>query len=145
MILYIYLKLSISLICFIVLSCLIANILLLLWLPVCLFQLMMGILFSILLFIVALWVLYSIVLLLDLISVLQWTVCQVLHVPTTIHWQEIKRILRYLKATSSLGISLSQSIDLALTYYTNADWANCLDDRRSTSSYYVFLGGNLVS
>jgi hypothetical protein len=29
--------------------------------------------------------------------------------------------------------------------YTDADWAGCPDTRRSTSSYTVFLGANLVS
>lgn len=32
-----------------------------------------------------------------------------------------------------------------LTAYTNADWVGCPDTRKSTFSYCVFLGANLVS
>lgn len=71
--------------------------------------------------------------------------CQFLHAPTTTHWNLVKRILRYLKTTSQLGLSLSASSPFSLTSYTDVDWANCPDDRRSTSGYCVFLGPNLIS
>ena len=29
--------------------------------------------------------------------------------------------------------------------YSDADWAGAIDDRRSTSGYFIFVGGNLVT
>lgn len=72
-------------------------------------------------------------------------VCQFLHAQTTSHWNLVKRILRYLKSSYTLGLSFTNSGPLALTCYTDADWASYPDDRRSTSGYCVFLGDNLIS
>ena len=36
-------------------------------------------------------------------------------------------------------------LDLHLEGFSNADWACNVDDRRSTTNYCVFLGGNLVT
>lgn len=71
--------------------------------------------------------------------------CQFLRAPTTAHWNLVKRILWYLKKTSDLGLSFTSSGPYSLSCYTDADWANFLDDHRSTSDYCVFLGDNLIS
>ncbi|XP_038882213.1 uncharacterized mitochondrial protein AtMg00810-like [Benincasa hispida] len=71
--------------------------------------------------------------------------CQFMHASTFSHFQAAKRLLRYLKGTVNHGILLTKSYVLALTCYTNADWTSYLDDRRSTSGFYLFLGSNLIS
>ena len=68
-----------------------------------------------------------------------------MHHPSNIHWQAIKRILRYLKGTSHFGLFLQPSYDFNITCYTDADWASCPDDKCSTSGYCLFLASNLVS
>ena len=64
--------------------------------------------------------------------------------PTTSHLQAAKRILRYLKGTTTHGLSIHASPSWSLQGYTNADWASCPDDRRSTSGFF-FFGTNLIS
>lgn len=69
---------------------------------------------------------------------------QFLHSPTTLHWKACKRLLRYLKGTSSFGLEFSPASSLALECFSDADWAGSTDDMRSTGGHCVFLGGNLV-
>ncbi|KAH9717402.1 retrovirus-related pol polyprotein from transposon RE2 [Citrus sinensis] len=56
-----------------------------------------------------------------------------------------KRVLRYLKSTMNMCLKLKKSEYFDLVAYPDADWANDLDDRRSISGYFVFLGGNLIA
>jgi Reverse transcriptase (RNA-dependent DNA polymerase) len=65
--------------------------------------------------------------------------------PTDAHWQLVKRILRYVKGTLSHGLHFTSATDLALHAYYDVDWAGCLDDRRSTTGFAIFLGPNLIS
>ena len=60
------------------------------------------------------------------------------------HWTAVKRILRYLKGTTSLGLTFSRG-QSKLLGYCDSDWANNPDDRKSVSGY-VFLraGGPIV-
>jgi hypothetical protein len=72
-------------------------------------------------------------------------VCQLLSQPTTAHYEAVKRTLRYLKGTVSIGLLIQKAPSTLLNIYTDADWAWCPDDWRFTSGYTIFLGPNLVS
>jgi histone deacetylase 1/2 len=72
-------------------------------------------------------------------------VCQFLHVPTTSHWSAVKRILRYIRGTMNLGLKIAPSKSMMISGFSDADWAGCIDDRRSTGGFAVYLGSNLVS
>ncbi|WMV51321.1 hypothetical protein MTR67_044706 [Solanum verrucosum] len=65
--------------------------------------------------------------------------------PTTTHWQALKRVLRYLKATIYHGLHPKRDSPLMLRAFSDADWAGNLDDRSSTSAYIVYLGSNPIS
>jgi len=70
---------------------------------------------------------------------------QFMHVPTDEHWKVVKRVLRYLKETTSSGLHIIHSSDSNLYMYADADWAGDPNDRISTSSYILFFGPNPVS
>jgi hypothetical protein len=72
-------------------------------------------------------------------------VCQFMHKPSKLHWQAVKRILRYIKHTVSHGLLLTRLNISTLEAFSDADWARCPDDRKSTGGYCVFLGYNLIS
>ena len=66
---------------------------------------------------------------------------------TSEHWQAAKRLLRYLQGTKHLGIKFGgdKSQDLKLVGYSDADWANDKDTRRSTTGYAFLLNGAVIS
>lgn len=72
-------------------------------------------------------------------------ICQYLHCPTTVHWTAAKRVLRYVKHTLHLGLKICRSKSSFVTGFSNADMAGCVDDRRSTGGFAIFLGRNLIS
>nr|XP_045086327.1 uncharacterized mitochondrial protein AtMg00810-like [Aegilops tauschii subsp. strangulata] len=71
-------------------------------------------------------------------------VCQYLHAPTDVHRSAVKRILRYVRLTVSFGLHLRPSSSGVISAFSDADWAGCPDDRRSTGGHAVFLGPNLI-
>jgi histone deacetylase 1/2 len=72
-------------------------------------------------------------------------VCQFLSRPTETHWEAVKRILRYFKGTLQVGLQFRRSSSSCISIFTDADWAGCPDDRRSTSGFAMFVGPNLIS
>jgi hypothetical protein len=68
-----------------------------------------------------------------------------MHDPRKPHLTTMKHTLRYLRGTLDYGLHLRCSTSSELIVYTDVYWAGCLDTRRSTSGYVVFLGVNLVS
>jgi hypothetical protein len=72
-------------------------------------------------------------------------VCLHMHDPQEPHLTALRRLLCYLRGTLDYGLLLYRASSTDLVVYTDADWAGCLDTRRSTSGYAVFLGDNLVS
>jgi hypothetical protein len=72
-------------------------------------------------------------------------VSQFMHDPRKAHMDAVERILRYLKSNPGKGILFSNHGNLKVEGYTDADWAGSKNDRRSTSGYFTFVGGNLVT
>nr|XP_015639159.1 uncharacterized protein LOC107281082 [Oryza sativa Japonica Group] len=72
-------------------------------------------------------------------------VCLFMHDPREPHLALVKRILRYVKGSLSIGLHIGSGPIQSLTAYSDADWAGCPNSRRSTSGYCVYLGDNLVS
>ncbi|KAJ9544430.1 LOW QUALITY PROTEIN: hypothetical protein OSB04_024137 [Centaurea solstitialis] len=65
--------------------------------------------------------------------------------PKESHLSAVKRILRYLKKTPSLGLWYPLYSVFDLLAYTDSDYGGCQVDRKSTSGSCQFLGGKLVS
>jgi hypothetical protein len=72
-------------------------------------------------------------------------VSQFMHNPREVHLLAADRILQYLKGTPGRGILFKRNGNATLEAYTDADYAGSVIDRRSTTGYCTFLGGNLVT
>src|SRR5262249_43169856 len=72
-------------------------------------------------------------------------VSQFMSAPTVKHWKALEQILCYLKRTPRLGILYSNHGHTRMECLSDADWAGSKSDKRSTTGYCVFIGGNLVS
>jgi hypothetical protein len=65
--------------------------------------------------------------------------------PTEMHLQAAKRVLRYVKGTSSLGVFYKKEGNQELLGYTDSDYAGDQNDRKSTSGYVFLMSSGAVS
>ena len=67
--------------------------------------------------------------------------------PHTSHFNALKRVLRYLRGTTDQTLTYTGTSDPTplLVGYTDSDWANNQDDRRSVTGYVFTLSGGPIS
>ena len=65
--------------------------------------------------------------------------------PKKCHWEAACGILRYIKNAPKLGLFYKKNNHTNIVGYSDADYASLKIDRRSTSSYCTFVGGNLMT
>jgi hypothetical protein len=65
--------------------------------------------------------------------------------PKEIHLRVVKRVMRYLVNTPKFGLWYPRGSTFDLIGYSDADYARCKVDRKSTSGTCQFLGRSLVS
>ena len=65
--------------------------------------------------------------------------------PTELHQQVVKRVLRYIKGTTELGISYQRGEEEKLAAYTDSNYAGDTEDRKSTSGYAFLLSSGAVA
>jgi len=73
------------------------------------------------------------------------SLCQFPDTPGRQHWTSAKRVLRYLKGSSSSGLFFQADQPPILTAFSDSDWAGDKDTRKSTTGYTVMMSGCAIS
>ena len=73
------------------------------------------------------------------ISFIVSNLSQFLSNPGRDHWVAAKRVLRYLKGSSDLGLAFVKSENFQVSGFTDSDWGSNPDDRRSVSGFCFSL------
>ena len=61
------------------------------------------------------------------------------------HWRAAKKVMRYLQETKDYMLMYRQTENLDLVGYSEADFASCVDSRKSTSGYIFIMAGGAIS
>lgn len=65
--------------------------------------------------------------------------------PTERHWQAVLQIIKYLLGTKDLSLTFEREPDFDLSVYTDSNYAEKPDDRRSVSGVAVTLGKSTIA
>ena len=71
--------------------------------------------------------------------------CTTRNDPTGRHWQAVLQIIQYLLGTKDLSLTYERGPDFTLSVYTDANFVEKADDRRSVSGVVVTLDSATVS
>ena len=67
------------------------------------------------------------------------------HNPVARYWKTVRKIIAYLKAAKNLGVVFRRGGDLKLSLFSDGDYADRCNDRRSVSDVAVMLENTAVS
>lgn len=65
--------------------------------------------------------------------------------PGSQHWKAAKKVLRYLQGTKDLMLTYQRTSLLDVVGFCDADFAGCIDDKKSTTGYIFMMAGGAVS
>ena len=61
------------------------------------------------------------------------------------HWRAAKKVMRYLQGTKDYMLMYRQTDNLDMVGYSDADFAGCVDSRKSTSGYIFIMVDGAIS
>jgi len=65
--------------------------------------------------------------------------------PGIVHWQAVKRILRYLKRTKDMKLCFLNNGNNGIIGYSDANWAGDSEDKKSITGYLFITQGDAIS
>ena len=65
--------------------------------------------------------------------------------PMMIHWKEALRVLAYVKNSLRKGFIHENHGHLNIKAYSYSNYAEDRGGKKSTSGYYTYIGGNLIT
>ena len=65
--------------------------------------------------------------------------------PGQIHWKAAKKVFRYLQGTKNLMLTYRRTDTLGVVGFSDSDYADGVDDKKSTSGYIFMMAEGAVS